>query len=207
MEEYNIKFVANYIRKSRAENEQDLEKQRIILIDLCNKNKFKYVEYVEVGSSDSIDMRPQISKLLKEVEVGLYDAVCITEYDRLGRGDLGEQDRIKKAFQKSNTLIITPEKIYDLNDDMDETFTEYSNAIVHLFQCFEALVPEKQCMLPGTSAVATFNLQVEALCHRKARHLPAVVFCHEDIDFHLSLLRRPRLLHLLFLQEPCIPLE
>ena len=41
---------------------------------------------------------------------------------------------------------------------------EYSNAIVHLFQCFEALVPEKQCMLSGTSAVATFNLQVEALC-------------------------------------------
>jgi len=127
VEEYNIKFVANYIRKSRAENEQDLEKQRIILIDLCNKNKFKYVEYVEVGSSDSIDMRPQISKLLKEVEVGLYDAVCITEYDRLGRGDLGEQDRIKKAFQKSNTLIITPEKIYDLNDDMDETFTDYKS--------------------------------------------------------------------------------
>lgn len=72
-------------------------------------------------------MRPQITELLKAVGEGLYDAVCITEYDRLGRGDLGEQDRIKKAFQKSNTLIITPEKIYDLNDDMDETLTDFKS--------------------------------------------------------------------------------
>ncbi len=121
---YIIRYVAIYIRKSRAESMEDLEKHRLVLIDLCKRNNFKYVEYMEVGTSDSIDLRPQICKLLKEVEEGVYDAVCVVEYDRLGRGDLGEQDRLKKAFQKSNTLIITPDKIYDLNDDIDDTFAD-----------------------------------------------------------------------------------
>ncbi|WP_313558997.1 recombinase family protein [Ruminiclostridium cellobioparum] len=121
---YDIRYVAIYIRKSRAESMEDLEKHRMLLTDLCRKNNFKYVEYMEVGTSDSIDMRPKISKLLKEVEEGVYDAVCVVEYDRLGRGDLGEQDRIKKAFQKSDTLIITPDKIYDLNNDIDDTYAD-----------------------------------------------------------------------------------
>ncbi|KUO68507.1 MAG: hypothetical protein APF77_18495 [Clostridia bacterium BRH_c25] len=121
---YDIRYVAIYIRKSRAESMEDLEKHRLILTDLCHKNNFKYVEYMEVGTSDSIDMRPKICKLLKEIEEGMYDAVCVVDYDRLGRGDLGEQDRLKKAFQKSDTLIITPDKIYDLNNDIDDTYAD-----------------------------------------------------------------------------------
>lgn len=120
-----IRYVAVYIRKSRAESMEDLEKHRMVLIELCKRHNFKYVEYIEVGTSDSIDLRPKICKLLKEVEEGVYDAVCVVEYDRLGRGDLGEQDRLKKAFQKSNTLIITPDKIYDLNDDVDDTYADF----------------------------------------------------------------------------------
>ncbi|MCL1819593.1 MAG: recombinase family protein [Oscillospiraceae bacterium] len=122
---YDIKFVAVYLRKSRAEQENELEKHRTILTDLCNRNNFKYVEYAEIGTSDSIDMRPKMTQLLKDVDSGLYDAVCVVDYDRLGRGDLGEQDRIKKAFQKSSTLIITPEKIYDLNNDLDDTYADF----------------------------------------------------------------------------------
>jgi site-specific DNA recombinase len=122
---YIIRYVAIYIRKSRAESMKDLEKHRMVLIELCKKHNFKYVEYIEVGTSDSIDLRPKISKLLEEVSEGVYDAVCVVEYDRLGRGDLGEQDRIKKAFQKSNTLIISPDKIFDLNDDIDDTYADF----------------------------------------------------------------------------------
>jgi len=122
---YIIRYVAIYIRKSRAESMEDLEKHRLVLMDLCKRHNFKFVEYIEVGTSDSIDLRPKICKLLKEVEEGVYDAVCVVEYDRLGRGDLGEQDRIKKAFQKSNTFIITPDKIYDLNDDVDDTYADF----------------------------------------------------------------------------------
>ncbi len=123
--EYNIKYVANYLRKSRGEKDGDLEKHRTILVDMCLKNDFKYIEYAEIGTSDSIDMRPKMIQLLKDVESGIFDAVCVVDYDRLGRGDLGEQDRIKKAFQNSNTLIITPDKVYDLNNDLDDTYADF----------------------------------------------------------------------------------
>lgn len=103
-----IRYVAIYIIKSHTESMEDLEKHRMVLVELCKRHNFKYVEYIEIGTSDSINLRPKICKMLKEVEEGVYDAVCVVEYDRLGRGDLGEQDRLKKAFQKSNTFIITP---------------------------------------------------------------------------------------------------
>jgi DNA invertase Pin-like site-specific DNA recombinase len=122
---YNTKYVATYLRKSRGEQEDDLEKHRTILSELCDKNNFRYVEYAEIGTSDSIDLRPQMLQLLKDIEEGVFDAVCVVEYDRLGRGDLGEQDRIKKAFQNSDTLIITPDKIYDLNNDLDDTYADF----------------------------------------------------------------------------------
>lgn len=122
---YDIRFVAIYIRKSRAESMEDLEKHRLVLTELCKKRNYRYVEYMEVGTSDSIEMRPQISKLLKEVEDGVYDAVCIVDYDRLSRGDMGDQDKIIKTFKKSETLIITPDKIYNLNDDMDDEIVEF----------------------------------------------------------------------------------
>jgi DNA invertase Pin-like site-specific DNA recombinase len=123
--EYNIKYVATYIRKSRAENDEDLEKHRLMLTELCTKNNLEFIEYAEIGTSDSIDMRPKMSQLLKDIEKGIFDAVVVVDYDRFGRGDLSEQDRIKKAFQKSQTLIITPDKIYDLNNDSDDTFVDF----------------------------------------------------------------------------------
>jgi site-specific DNA recombinase len=122
---YDIRYVATYLRKSRAESMEDLEKHRLILNDLCHKSNFKFVEYKEVGTSDSIEMRPKISKLLTEVEDRVYDAVCVVEYDRLSRGDMGDQDRIAKIFKKSETLIITPDKIYDLNNDIDDEMVEF----------------------------------------------------------------------------------
>lgn len=121
----DIKFVANYVRKSRAESTEDLEKHRMTLERLCRAHGWKYVEYLEVGTSDSIELRPKMTQLLREVEAEYYDAVLVVDYDRLGRGDLGEQDRIKKAFQKSDTLIITPDKIYNLNDDLDDTYADF----------------------------------------------------------------------------------
>lgn len=121
---YDIRCVAIYLRKSRGE-EEDLKKHETVLEGTCNKNNWKYIKYKEIGTSDSIELRPQMKKLLVEVESGLYDAVLVNDYDRLSRGDMGEQDRIKKVFRKSNTLIITPNKIYDLNNDSDDMYTDF----------------------------------------------------------------------------------
>ena len=121
---YNIRYVAMYLRKSRGE-EDDLVKHETILCDMCKKNNWKYVKYKEIGSSDSIELRPKIKQLLEEVESEIYDAVLVVDYDRLSRGDMGQQDKIKKIFRKSDTLIITPNKLYDLNNDIDDTYTDF----------------------------------------------------------------------------------
>ena len=120
MEQIYIKYVALYLRKSRGDVDADLNKHRNILIKLCQENNWKYVEYKEIVSGDSIIMRPVFTQLLTDVENGIFDAVCVVDIDRLGRGDLGDQDKIKKAFAKSNTYVVTPQQIYNLNNDDDE---------------------------------------------------------------------------------------
>ena len=125
---YNIKYVAMYLRKSRGE-EDDLAKHEVILEDICTKNNWKYVQYKEIGSSDSIELRPEMKKLLYDIEKETYDAVLVVDYDRLSRGDMGQQDKIKKIFRKANTLIITPNKIYDLNNEIDDTYTDFQGLI------------------------------------------------------------------------------
>ncbi|MGK0465088.1 recombinase family protein [Clostridium sp.] len=115
-----IKFVAIYLRKSRGDESTDLEKHRSILVELCKKHNWKYVQYEEIKSGDSLALRPEINRLLNDVRGGLYDAVVIVDFDRLSRGDSGDQDTIKKALQKNGTLIVTPNNIYNLNNDDDE---------------------------------------------------------------------------------------
>lgn len=121
---YNIRYVAVYLRKSRGE-EEDLVKHTTILKDICERNNWKFIEYKEIGTSDSIELRPVMKKLLEDVQADIYDAVLVVDYDRLSRGDMGEQDKIRKVFKRTNTLIITPNKIYDLNNDIDDTITEF----------------------------------------------------------------------------------
>lgn len=125
MEQKIIKYVALYLRKSRGDEEKALDKHRMILSELCNSNNWKYVEYEEIISGDSVAMRPAFQKLLNDVKSNIYDAVAVVDIDRLGRGDEQDQGMIKKIFAKSNTLIITPQKVYDLNNDTDKTFIDF----------------------------------------------------------------------------------
>ena len=61
---YDIRYVALYLRKSRGE-EEDLIKHETILIDMCKKNDWKYVIFKEIATSDSIELRPIFQKLLE----------------------------------------------------------------------------------------------------------------------------------------------
>ena len=125
----DIKYVAVYLRKSRGEADNDLEKHKKVLTELCIENNWKYVEYAEIGSGDTIEMRPVFQSLLKDIENNVYDAVCVVDIDRLGRGDMGEQDRIKKVFSASNTYVVTPQQVYNLNDDDDEFVVDMKSFI------------------------------------------------------------------------------
>jgi len=123
-----IKDIAIYLRKSRAkgqeETDETLEKHNEILVDFAKKHNLRYVIYKEIASGDSIDGRPEMIKLLEDIENDLFDAVLVLDYDRLSRGSEEDSGKIKRIFKKSGTLIITPNKVYNLENEDDETFLE-----------------------------------------------------------------------------------
>jgi site-specific DNA recombinase len=132
MEQTFIKDVAIYLRKSRGDEETALEKHREMLLEMVVKNDWRYVIYEEIASSESIDDRPKFSLLFNEIKEGLYDAVLVADYDRLGRGEEEDQGRIRNAFKSSSTYVVTPEKIYDLNNESDEDHYKFKGFFANL---------------------------------------------------------------------------
>ncbi|QKG85025.1 recombinase family protein [Kroppenstedtia pulmonis] len=125
--------VAMYLRKSRADIEAEakgegetLTKHKKALLTVAKQKKLTIVRIrQEIVSGESLIHRPEMMKLLKEVESGLYDAVLVMDIDRLGRGNMREQGIILETFQNSGTKIITPRKIYNLQDEWDEEYSEF----------------------------------------------------------------------------------
>lgn len=125
--------VCMYLRKSRADLEAEargegetLAKHKKALLKTAkhlNLNIIKIRE--EIVSGESLMHRPEMLKLLQEVEDKKYDGVLVMDMDRLGRGNMREQGLILETFQKAHTKIITPRKTYDLTDEWDEEYSEF----------------------------------------------------------------------------------
>ncbi len=126
--------VCIYLRKSRADEElektlgegETLSKHRKALLKYAKEKKINIVDIKEeIKSGDSLFHRPKMLELLKEIENNQYTGVLVMDIDRLGRGGMKDQGIILDAFKESNTLIITPQKTYDLNNELDEEMTEF----------------------------------------------------------------------------------
>ena len=124
--------VAVYLRKSREEEnetrEETLARHERMLKDYCdNKNLIIKKIYKEVVSGENIANRPQMQRLLEDVQDKLYDGVVVIEIERLSRGNQIDQAEILEIFKKSNTKIFTLNKNYDLSDEneFDEDFFEF----------------------------------------------------------------------------------
>lgn len=122
--------VAMYLRKSRAEEGEDTEvvlaRHRLQLTQFAEAHCINISRvYEEVVSGDSLFARPQMIELLNGIEAGRYSGVLCTDIDRLGRGNMKEQGLILETLKNSDTAIITPDKIYDLNNELDETQSEF----------------------------------------------------------------------------------
>lgn len=122
---------AIYLRKSRAEEHMSLEE--ILSRHLSDLKEYaeKYgflVEvadiYKEVVSGESLFSRPEMLRLMEAVSTGKYEAVLCMDMQRLGRGGMYDQGFILDTFKASETLIVTPERIYDLTKEMDEEAAE-----------------------------------------------------------------------------------
>lgn len=121
---------AVYLRKSRMEEgldtEEVLRRHRKGLDECARRHGLDIVEYFpEVVSGESLYARPQMLRLLEAVEAGRFDAVLCMDLDRLSRGRMKDQGIILDAFKDSGTLIVTPDKVYDLSDEIDDELAEF----------------------------------------------------------------------------------
>lgn len=134
-----MKQNAMYLRKSRADDpntniEETLRRHRETLTKFAVDNGLAVNQsdiYEEVVSGESLYARPQMLKLLEQVEAGRYDAVLCMDIDRLGRGRTSDQGIILETFKYSNTQIITPNRRYNLNDELDEDYAEFEGFMAH----------------------------------------------------------------------------
>ena len=124
---YNYK-TKKYGRKSRLDDpllsvEEVLEKHNKILDEYAEKHLGGPIPeencYMEVGSGESLKDRPEITRLLKDIEDPEVQAILVVDVQRLSRGDLEDAGRLIRLLRYTNTHVITPMKIYDLRDEYD----------------------------------------------------------------------------------------
>lgn len=122
-----------YLRKSRSDSpdmtvEEVLSKHESILQEYSlSEFGFEIPEnqiYREVVSGETIADRPVMKQVMSLLETGSVKGVVVVEPQRLSRGDLEDCGKIINTFRYTGTLVITPQKIYNLNDEYDRKFFE-----------------------------------------------------------------------------------
>lgn len=121
-----------YLRKSRMDTdfdevsvEETLNRHRKILESFCKERRLNVVETLEeVVSGESLSSRPKMLRLLELVNTGMYAGVVCIDIERLSRGSSLESGYIMQVLQANNCKIIIPSKIYDLQNESDEQFTD-----------------------------------------------------------------------------------
>ncbi len=123
-----------YLRKSRADEEleetlghgETLARHRKVLLRLAKEESYTIHKiHEELVSGEELFFRPAMLEVLKDVESSSCQGVLVMDIQRLGRGDMEEQGIILKTFKKADAKIITPKKVYDLNDEFDEEYSEF----------------------------------------------------------------------------------
>lgn len=125
---YSPEEILVYLRKSRSDDpsltvDEVLQKHEAILNDWMDRNLDRPVPseniYREVVSGETISDRPEFQNVLKRIESQKIKAVLVVEVSRLSRGDLEDCGRIIKLLRFTNTMVITPQRMYDLREEFD----------------------------------------------------------------------------------------
>lgn len=128
MEQYCI-----YLRKSRSDDDAEqrgegetLARHEKALLSLANSQHLPVGKiYKEIVSGETLAARPVMQQLLADVENGMWHGVIVMEIERLARGNTLDQGIVANAFKYSNTLIVTPTKTYNPNNEFDEEYFEF----------------------------------------------------------------------------------
>lgn len=124
------KEILMYLRKSRSDDplmtvEEVLQNHEQMLDDwmtthqpqggqIPEENRFR-----EVVSGETIDSRPKVQEVLRQIESPNIKAVLVKEPSRLSRGDLQDIGYLVKVLMYTGTLVLTLQGAYDLRDDRD----------------------------------------------------------------------------------------
>lgn len=169
---YNYE-VKEYGRKSRTDDpllstDETLEKHSKIIEEYAIKHLGgpipKENKYMEVGSGESLKDRPEITRLLKDIENPAVKAIIVVDVQRLSRGDLEDAGKLIRLLRYTNTFVITPMKIYDLRDEYDrdafERELKRGNEYLEYFKKIQArgkLLSVKEGNYVGSTAPYGFN--------------------------------------------------
>lgn len=110
--------VGVYMRVSTREQAEkwSLATQRAVLTAYADRMGWVVRIYDEgAASGETIADRPEMQRLLADVEAGRIDLVLVIEWERLSRAsDLTDQARITSTCRRAGVRIATPQRIYDL---------------------------------------------------------------------------------------------
>lgn len=121
-----------YLRKSRADNpdesvEEVLSKHEKLLQDYFIRELGHPIPedciYREVVSGgENIADREEMCKILAKIEDPKVDGVACADPQRLSRGSLTDCDLLIDTFRYSQTMVVTPVMVYDLENKMERRF-------------------------------------------------------------------------------------
>lgn len=139
--------IIKYSRKSRTDDplmtvEEVLEKHEKILNEWSERNLGELIpecnSFQEIGSGETIQARSEFQKVLKLIENPKYKAVLVADCSRLGRPDMEEIGKITKLFRYTNTFVILPNTVFDLNDKYDrdrfQRDLEFGNIYLEMYK-------------------------------------------------------------------------
>lgn len=131
-----LEMLIIYLRKSRKDmdyfKDESIEKTlqrhekelQDFIISIFGKPIPEHNIYREVASGDTIEDRPVIQEVLSIIEDDDKKGVICIEIERLARGNTMDQGIIAQTFQYTNTKIVTPFKIYNLDNEDDLSYFE-----------------------------------------------------------------------------------
>ncbi len=126
LREFGVTNLINYLRRSRQDIEREkktgedtLHEQKQLMDRVLADYGIPYDQEFEIGSGDKISTRPVFKKIIKDLEMGKYQAIAVKEISRMGRGSYTDMGIIYDLIIEKTIYIITPWKIYDPTNPAD----------------------------------------------------------------------------------------
>lgn len=185
--------IAVYLRKSRMEDggsiEDTLRKHEAEINRFIEANGFTNVTYFrEVVSAETIAERPQVKRLLSDIESKKYRAVLAIALDRLTRGDFGDMDTLTKTFSNAGCVLITMKGEYFAFKP--ETRLEDGIKLLFGNREYETIKARLQAGKRRTFEEGRISTGKPPYGYRKDKNLNKIVIVPEEVDVYLWIVDR-----------------